>query len=182
MKRISTRILHALCIVLVMPVVAQAQDRAFTIENCVNQFTMDKAEKTASGYRYWFIDKDFIDGRTLKLSVVTPNQATHAPHTHDEDEFFFVLEGKARFYLDGETVVAGPYTSFYCPANVPHGISNAGETDVKYLVIKKYPKPPTIAFPGAEGAGKFSEGGRGGDVNHLSKPARPDKGEISTGS
>ena len=27
-----------------------------------------------------------------------------------------------------------------------------------------YPNQPTIAFPGAEGYGRFAKGGRGGDV------------------
>lgn len=114
--------------------------KQFTIENCVNEFSIDKATETKSGYVYWFADKDFIDGRTLKMSVVKPNQATHPPHIHTEDEFFFILEGKAKFYLDGKTRIVGPNTSLYCPANVEHGISNAGDTEVKYLVIKKYPK------------------------------------------
>ena len=113
-------------------------EKTFTIDNCVNTLSMDKTVKTKVGYQYWFADKNFIDGRTLKLSVVAPNQATHPPHTHEVDEFFFVLEGTAKFHLDGETRIAGPYTSFYCPPNVPHGISNAGDTELKYLVIKKY--------------------------------------------
>jgi mannose-6-phosphate isomerase-like protein (cupin superfamily) len=115
-------------------------EKEFTIENCVNEYTEEKSDATDSGHRFWFVDKDFIDGRTLKLSAVKPNQATHPPHTHAEDEFFFILEGKAQFYLDGKTKVVGPYTSLYCPANVAHGISNAGDTELKYLVIKKYPK------------------------------------------
>jgi mannose-6-phosphate isomerase-like protein (cupin superfamily) len=115
-----------------------AQEKKFTIENCVNSFNHEGAVKTKAGYQYWFADKEFIDGRTLKMSVVAPNQATHPPHTHDVDEFFFVLEGTAQFHLDGDSVVAGPLTSFYCPSNVPHGISNAGDTELKYLVIKKY--------------------------------------------
>ena len=111
----------------------------FTIDNCVNQFDISKIDSTKAGYQYWFADKQFLgDGRTLKLSVVAPGQATHAPHKHEEDEFFFVLEGKASFHLDGQTTTAGPYTSFYCPANMMHGISNAGDTELKYLVIKKY--------------------------------------------
>jgi mannose-6-phosphate isomerase-like protein (cupin superfamily) len=61
-----------------------------------------------------------------------------APSCRGEDEFFFVLEGKAEFFLDGKTKVAGPYTGFYCPSNVEHGIRNAGDTILKYLVIKKY--------------------------------------------
>jgi len=112
----------------------------YTIQNCVNEFTMSKIESTKVGYQYWFADKDFIDGRTLKMSVVAPHSATHPPHSHPDDEFFFVLEGKAEFYLNGQTKVAGPYTSFYCPSGSTHGIRNVGDSVVKYLVIKKYEK------------------------------------------
>ncbi|HKJ42578.1 MAG TPA: cupin domain-containing protein [Sunxiuqinia sp.] len=134
------------CLILILGLItvtlskSQAQDtpKKFTFENCVNQFSMDKTLKTKVGYQYWFVDKNFLDGRTLKMSVVAPHQATHAPHKHAEDEIFFILEGKAQFYLDGETTVGGPYTSFYCPSNVEHGISNIGDTELKYLVIKKY--------------------------------------------
>lgn len=110
----------------------------YTIENCVNSFDSSKVEKTKAGYQYWFADKNFLDGRTLKLSVVKPKDATHPPHIHAEDEFFFILEGTAEFYLAGKTKVVGPYTSLYCPSNVEHGIRNAGDTVLKYLVIKKY--------------------------------------------
>ncbi len=112
--------------------------KTYTIENCVNQFNLDKSIPTQVGYQYWFADKNFLDGRTLKLSVVAPHKSTHAPHQHIEDEFFFVLEGTAEFFLDGKTETAGAYTSFYCPSNSMHGISNVGDTDLKYLVIKKY--------------------------------------------
>jgi quercetin dioxygenase-like cupin family protein len=112
----------------------------YTIENCINAFSIDKVEKTKVGYQYWFADKDFADGKTLKMSVVGPHAATHLPHIHSEDEFFFVLEGRAEFYLKGEWTSAGPLTSFYCPSNVEHGIRNAGDTELKYLVVKKYEK------------------------------------------
>lgn len=110
----------------------------YTIGNCVNTFSMDKTEKTKSGYLYWFADKNFLDGRTIKLSVVRPGEATHQPHKHAEDEFFFVLEGKAEFYLNGHRKIVGPMTSLYCPSYIEHGIRNAGITELKYLVIKKY--------------------------------------------
>jgi quercetin dioxygenase-like cupin family protein len=113
-------------------------EKKYTIENCVNHFELDKATKNKVGYQYWFIDKDFIDGNTLKMSIVGPHLSTHPPHRHIEEEFFFVLEGTATFYLDGKTITAGPYTSFYCPSNMEHGISNAGDTELKYLVMKKY--------------------------------------------
>jgi quercetin dioxygenase-like cupin family protein len=127
------------CTLVVAGTCYTAVAQQYTIENCVNEFSKDKTVPTTAGYQYWFADKTFVeDGRTLKLSVVDVGKATHAPHQHPEDEFFFVLEGKAEFYLDGKTKVVGPYTSLYCPSNVMHGIKNAGDTQLKYLVIKKY--------------------------------------------
>ena len=113
----------------------------YTIENCINKFDMDKTVKTSVGYQYWFIDQNFLeDGQTIKMSVVGPNQATHAPHKHAGDEIFYVLEGTAQFYLNGKTTTGGANTTFYCPENSEHGISNASNKELKYLVIRKYAK------------------------------------------
>jgi len=112
--------------------------KKLSLAQCVNEFDPTRVESTKVGFQYWFVGKDFLDGRTIKMSVVPPRQATHAPHRHSEDEFFFVLEGTAEFNLDGETCVAGANTSFYCPPNRDHGIRNIGEFPLKYLVIKKY--------------------------------------------
>jgi len=132
------RMLIALCTFMMLCVSVNAQDKTFTIENCVNTFSEDETIPTKVGYQYWFADKDFLDGRTIKMSVVAPGKSTHAPHKHPEDEFFFVLEGTAKFYLDGKEVTVPPNTSLYCPSNIMHGISNVGDTELKYLVIKKY--------------------------------------------
>jgi mannose-6-phosphate isomerase-like protein (cupin superfamily) len=110
----------------------------YTIKNCINEFLMDGIENTKVGYQYWFANRNFLDGRTIKLSVVRSHSATHPPHKHSEDEFFFILEGTAGFYLNGETETAGPMTSFYGPSFSEHGIRNIGDTELKYLVIKKY--------------------------------------------
>jgi len=121
--------------------VLSAQTRTFTMDECVNRYDAAKAESTKAGAQYWFADKTFLDGRTLKMSIVRPNDATHAPHRHAEDEFFFVLEGTAEFFLNGERRTVGPLTSLYCPPNSEHGIRNAGPAELKYLVIKKYQTP-----------------------------------------
>lgn len=116
-----------------------SETKKYTIENCINKFDSTKSVKTSVGYQYWFVEKNFLDdGLTVKMSVVGPRQATHAPHKHAGDETFFVLEGTAQFYLDGKTSTGGAYTSFYCPVGSEHGISNAGDTQLKYLVIRKY--------------------------------------------
>ena len=118
----------------------QTDSTQYTIQNCVNTFSREKAEETKAGYQYWFVDRHFAGGKTLKMSVVRPRSATHAPHAHPEDEFFFILEGEAEFFLAGETRTVGKNTSLYCPANVEHGIRNVGDVELKYLVIKRYPE------------------------------------------
>jgi quercetin dioxygenase-like cupin family protein len=116
---------------------------AYDIDNSVKTFVKDAVEKTKNGYQYWFFDKNFAQGRSIKLSVVGPHLASHAPHRHEGHEFFFVLQGKAEFSLEGKTRVVGPQTALYCPPNSLHGISNAGDEELRYLVIKDYPWPST---------------------------------------
>ncbi|MBI2419159.1 MAG: cupin domain-containing protein [Ignavibacteriales bacterium] len=122
------------------PVPVPTDSITLSIENCVNSFNLGNIDSTKAGYQYWFVAKDFLDGRTLKLSCINPGLASHPPHQHDEDEFFFVIEGEAEFFLNGARRVVGPMTSLYCPPNSEHGIRNAGTSQLKYLVIKKYNK------------------------------------------
>ncbi|HTZ21697.1 MAG TPA: cupin domain-containing protein [Opitutaceae bacterium] len=117
----------------------------YTLENCINTFDPAKTEKTDAGYQYWFADYALAGGKTVKMSVVGPHLATHAPHHHPEDEFFFILAGTAEVYLDGQWRAVGPNTCFYCPSGHEHGIRNAGDTELRYLVIKKYETPPPAA-------------------------------------
>lgn len=138
MNNLTTKLLIMVFFASVASSSMAVENPKYTIDNTVNTFTMDKAEKTRNGYRFWFADKQLADGKTLKLSVVEPGKGTHAPHEHAEDEFFFVLEGTAEFHLNGETATGGPMTSFYCPTGSKHGIRNVGDTELKYLVIKKY--------------------------------------------
>lgn len=119
-------------------VVAQTLVQSKTIDECVNQFLEDSALTTNAGLQYWFVDKEFLDGRTLKMNIIRPGEATHAPHSHPEDEIFFVIAGTAEFYLDGKTKNGTQYSSFYCPPYATHGIRNVGDTTLTYLVIKKY--------------------------------------------
>jgi mannose-6-phosphate isomerase-like protein (cupin superfamily) len=138
MKNLYSALLLTAALLAVSAAAMSGDAPEYTIENTVNSFDMDKTVETKVGYQYWFADKSLADGKTLKLSVVKPGAATHAPHEHAEDEFFFVLEGTAEFHLNGKTATGGPMTSFYCPTGSLHGIRNAGDTELKYLVIKQY--------------------------------------------
>lgn len=134
MKTIKTLLILLACSVYTL---AQTEQK-WTIDNCVNTFTPEKASPTKAGSQYWFADKDFAHGQTLKISIVAPGKQTHAPHKHAEDEFTVILEGTGVFYLAGDSVVVTPLTSLYSPPNIEHCLRNAGSTDLKYLVVKNY--------------------------------------------
>ncbi|MBN1786860.1 MAG: cupin domain-containing protein [Sedimentisphaerales bacterium] len=140
MKKYLFIILFFVTLLVLAQTPTDSAQQQFTLENCVTKFDPNNVNPTKVGYQFWFVDKEFLDGRTLKMSMARPHSATHAPHSHSEDEFFFVLEGTAEFCLDGQTTTASAYASFYCPPNSMHGIRNVGDTELKYLVIKKYPK------------------------------------------
>jgi len=110
----------------------------YTIDNCVTPFNINDVDSTKAGWQFWFVDKNFANGFTLKMSHVEKGKATHPPHVHQEDEIFYIIEGTAEFILGNETRTGGPNTSFYCPSNVSHGIRNVGNGDLKYMVIKTY--------------------------------------------
>jgi hypothetical protein len=56
---------------------AVADDAKYTIDTVVNSFDKEQVQPTKVGYQYWFADKAFAEGKTLKLSVVKPHSATH---------------------------------------------------------------------------------------------------------
>ena len=117
---------------------AEKDGAQYTIDNCVTPFNIENVDSTKVGWQFWFVDKHFADGFTLKMSKVQAGSATHPPHVHQEDEIFYIVEGQAEFILGDEKRTAGPNTSFYCPSGVSHGIRNIGDGDLRYLVIKTY--------------------------------------------
>ena len=67
---------------------------------------------------------------TLSIMFLPVGQG-NAPHTHEVEEVFFVLEGKVRvFFENGEgrraERVLGRWDGVSCPADVVHGFENAG--------------------------------------------------------
>lgn len=113
----------------------------YTMENCIKEFSMEDTQKTKKGWLYWHVPRNLSPGFNFKISNVGPQSANHGAHTHPEEEIFYILEGTARFSLNGETKIVGPKSTLFCPSGISHGISNAGDTELTYAVIKaNYPR------------------------------------------
>ncbi|MGV3519257.1 cupin domain-containing protein [Luteitalea sp.] len=65
-----------------------------------------------------------------------PPGAGEARHVHAcARQFFYVIDGRARLEFDGHALEFGPGQGVHVPPGVPHRLANAGDADVRFLVI-----------------------------------------------
>ena len=87
---------------------------------------------------------------TLSIMLVPPGQA-NAPHTHEVEEVFFVLQGKLTVFVEDETgrrlsQTLDPWEMICCPAGIIHGYINETDEDCYLQVMLGKGKPQTAGF------------------------------------
>lgn len=71
---------------------------------------------------------------TLLLDVAPPGLGS-PPHYHErEDEWFYVLEGRAAFWRDLAWQEVPVGSAVFAPRNVAHGFMNVGDTPLRLLI------------------------------------------------
>mgnify|MGYP000892114553 CR=1 FL=1 len=71
---------------------------------------------------------------TVLLDIVPPGLGT-PPHYHTrEDEAFYVLEGRAAFWREGEWEEVPVGTTVFAPRGVVHGFQNIGTSPLRVLI------------------------------------------------
>jgi quercetin dioxygenase-like cupin family protein len=94
-----------------------------TITPAVRPYVARESEPLwyGNGLFEFLVPDDATGGRMSVFRATMPEGFSPPRHIHTrEDEVFLVLEGEARFDLDGEHLVAGPGTSVFMPRGVPH--------------------------------------------------------------
>ncbi|MBF0522268.1 MAG: cupin domain-containing protein [Candidatus Omnitrophica bacterium] len=67
-------------------------------------------------------------------------------HKHPaSDELFYIVDGVGQFTVGNESVIVGPSSSVYGPANVFHGLVNSGDKEMIIISIQA-PKPVTNIY------------------------------------
>jgi mannose-6-phosphate isomerase-like protein (cupin superfamily) len=87
---------------------------------------------------------------TLSVMFVPPGQG-NAPHTHEVEEVFFVLDGKVKvFFEDGAgqraEAVLGRWDCVSAPANVIHGFENVGLEPAYLQVMLGRGRPDLMTY------------------------------------
>jgi quercetin dioxygenase-like cupin family protein len=86
--------------------------------------------------------------------VLEPGFASPYHVHHNEDEEFFVIEGQIRFFVEGQTWVAGAGGFAFLPREIAHGFRVEGDAPARILLLT-------------------TPGGFEGFVTGLSEPAPP---------
>src|ERR1700743_395750 len=87
---------------------------------------------------------------TLSIMYLNPGQ-DNAPHTHEGEEFFFVLQGFLDVFIEDEsgrriTTRLGPWECISAPAGVIHGYDNNSLEPVYFQVMIGRGKPETMGY------------------------------------
>jgi mannose-6-phosphate isomerase-like protein (cupin superfamily) len=87
---------------------------------------------------------------TLSVMLVPPGQG-NAPHTHEVEEAFFILEGRVRVFIEdagggrAETIL-GRWDCISCPAGVIHGFENVGDEPAHLQVMLGKARPDLMTY------------------------------------
>lgn len=78
----------------------------------------------------------------FEMHVTTLNEgvASHAPHTHLDEEIILVRFGEVEEYIDGDTIDAGEGSYFFLRSMIPHGIRNIGKGQCEYYAFRWIPR------------------------------------------
>ena len=89
-------------------------------------------------------------GFTLSIMYVEPGQG-NAPHTHEVEEVFFVLDGFLDVFVEDEqgrrlTTRLGKWECVACPPGVIHGYDNNSLEPVYFQVMLGRAKPEAMGY------------------------------------
>ncbi len=101
------------------------------------------AQPPGAGEHFWFFgglttiksDGAQTGGRVMVTEQISPRGSGSPLHVHhNEDEWFYVLDGELTFWVAGETVVAPTGSFVFGPRDVPHTFVVSSE-QARFLLV-----------------------------------------------
>ena len=76
-----------------------------------------------------------LDELEMHVTTLNAGLASHAPHTHPNEEVVILKEGTLEVYSNGDTVTVGAGSVLFFASNQSHGVRNVGTGPATYHVI-----------------------------------------------
>jgi (S)-ureidoglycine aminohydrolase len=93
---------------------------------------------TGKGYR-----RDFFNRATSQLAqfemhstALNADSASHAPHTHTQEEIVLILRGDVTMHINGDLFPATVGDLVFLPSGVPHALVNSGKQQCEYFAFQ----------------------------------------------
>ncbi len=79
----------------------------------------------------------FLEGDRMIFGKITIPAGTRAePHSHPNEQFSYVLQGRVRMVIAGKTKIAVPGDIIHTPANAIHSATVLGDEDHVFITCK----------------------------------------------
>lgn len=79
--------------------------------------------------------KAALDLRYSLAHAVLPAGQTSQPHILKTSEVYYILEGKGRMHINGDSEIVTPGQAVYIPPHAQQFIENIGPSELKFLCI-----------------------------------------------
>lgn len=97
----------------------------------MSKFNWDSIPQTEIPSGAGTVLRRFVHGEKLTVAQITfAKDSEVAVHTHENEQFTFVLSGTMEFTIAGEKVIVNTGEAVHIPSNVPHGARSIGEAVV----------------------------------------------------
>jgi mannose-6-phosphate isomerase-like protein (cupin superfamily) len=80
-------------------------------------------------------DEELFMGYSLAHARLGPGEASRPHRLKTSSEVYFILEGRGRMMIDGESAEVGPGMAIYIPPGSMQHIENRGDSPLAFLCI-----------------------------------------------
>jgi quercetin dioxygenase-like cupin family protein len=102
-----------------------------------NIFQLDELAGIRAGATYSTAKGPVVEGVHTQVGLMRKAKGTGArPHSHPNEQWNYIVQGRVRALIDGKETIAGPGTLLYLPANVVHATVALPDEDVVFFVVK----------------------------------------------
>ena len=101
-------------------------------------FDLGKLQRIKVGGTYSPAEGPVVEGERMQVGLITiPRGTASQPHSHPNEQWTYVLKGKARVRVAGQAeTLASPGTLIYSPANVVHSVEVLPDEDLLFFTVK----------------------------------------------